>query len=65
MTPPEPRRIFSVFAPMWAMSTAGAEEAMCFMLWCSEYQMREYPSSSARCARVTERAMDSRAVSPG
>ena len=40
------------------MRTAGADEAIDGMLWCSEYQMREYPSRSAVCASSTERAMD-------
>ncbi len=40
ITPPEPSRIRSVRAAMCAMSTAGADEAMDAMLWCSEYHTR-------------------------
>jgi len=29
-----------VWAAMWAISTAVAEEAIELMLWCSAYQMR-------------------------
>ena len=64
MTPPEPKRIFSVLAPMWAMSTAGEEELMVDMLWCSVYHMRVKPSRSACCASSTDRAIDWAAVSP-
>ncbi len=40
MMPPAPTRIFSVWAAMWAISTAVAEEAIEEMLWCSAYQTR-------------------------
>ena len=38
MMPPEPSRIVSVLAAMWAISTAVADEAIEEMLWCSAYQ---------------------------
>ena len=40
ITPPAPRRIVSVWAATWAISTAVAEEAIEEMLWCSAYQTR-------------------------
>ena len=40
MMPPAPRRIVSVWAAMWAISTEVAELAIERMLWCSAYQMR-------------------------
>ncbi len=40
ITPPLPRRIRSVFAATWAISTLVADEAMDAMLWCSAYQTR-------------------------
>ena len=40
MIPPEPSRIVSVWAAMWAISTAVADDAIDRMLWCSAYQMR-------------------------
>ena len=40
ITPPAPSRMEDVCAPMCAISTLVAEEAMCFMLWCSAYQTR-------------------------
>lgn len=50
---------------MCAMSTAGADEAMDGMLWCSEYQTRSYPSSSDFCASATESCSPSPTVCPG
>ena len=41
MTPPEPSRMLSVWAATCAISTAGAEDAIVDMLWCSAYQTRE------------------------
>lgn len=38
MTPPEPSRMRSVWAAMWARSTAGEEEATPGMEWCSATQ---------------------------
>ena len=40
MTPPEPKRMRSVWWAMWPISTEVALEAMFGMLWCSAYQMR-------------------------
>ena len=40
MIPPEPSRMVSVWAAMWAISTAVADEAIDRMLWCSAYQIR-------------------------
>ena len=40
MMPPDPRRMRSVWAATWAMSTLVADEAMLGMLWCSAYQTR-------------------------
>ena len=54
-----------VFAPMCAISTAGADETMVDMLWCSEYQMRSYPRASACWAKATERCIASPMVSSG
>ena len=56
MTPPEPSRMRSVCAATWAINTAGAEDAIVGMLWCSAYQTRVYPNRSACRARVTESA---------
>ena len=53
ITPPAPSRIVRVCAPTCAISTLVAEEAMLAMLWCSAYQTRRYPSSSARWASAT------------
>jgi len=41
MTPPAPSRIVDVWAATCAMSTAGAEEAIVFELWCSAYHTLE------------------------
>ena len=65
ITPPEPSRMRSVRAAMCAMSTAGADEAIDGMLWCSEYQTRSYPSSSALRASSTESCSASPTVCPG
>ena len=65
ITPPAPRRMRLVFAPMWLISTAGDEETMLDMLWCSAYQMREYPKASACWAKATERCVASPTDSPG
>jgi hypothetical protein len=40
MIPPEPRRMWLVWAATWAMRTLVAEDAMVAMLWCSAYQTR-------------------------
>ena len=40
MMPPAPRRMWSVWAATWAISTLVAEEAIDAMLWCSAYQTR-------------------------
>ena len=48
---------------MCAITTEVAEEAIDAKLWCSAYQTRSYPSSSARCARRTLASSASRAVS--
>src|ERR1700733_1355584 len=64
ITPPAPSRIDRVCAPTCAISTLVAEEAMLAMLWCSAYQTRRYPSSSARWASATLPAKLSLAVSP-
>jgi hypothetical protein len=53
-----------VRAPMCEISTLVAEEAMLLMLWCSAYQIRRYPSSSARWASATLPAKLSLAVWP-
>jgi hypothetical protein len=47
MTPPEPTRIESVRAAMWAANTPGVVEATVAMLWCSATQKRRNPSESA------------------
>ena len=41
ITPPAPRRMVLVCAATCATSTAGADDAMVAILWCSAYQMRE------------------------
>src|SRR5690606_10071740 len=64
MTPPAPSRMRLVCAATWAMSTLVADEAMVGMLWCSAYQIRRYPHSSACWARVTLASRLSPAVSP-
>src|SRR5260370_40871379 len=64
MMPPEPSRIELVWAPTWAMSTLVADEAMDGRLWCSAYQTRGYPRSSALRASVTLAAKLSLAVWP-
>ncbi|BAS11453.1 hypothetical protein AHiyo4_48750 [Arthrobacter sp. Hiyo4] len=64
MTPPAPSLMVLVCAATWAISTLVAEEAMADMLWCSAYQIRRYPSSSARCAMATLPAKLSAAVWP-
>ena len=38
MTPPEPTRIWEVFAARWAISTGGLVAATDGMLWCSATQ---------------------------
>ena len=40
MIPPAPSRIVDVCAATCAISTAVADEAIAFMLWCSAYQTR-------------------------
>ena len=40
MIPPEPSRMVSVWAAMWAIRTAVADDAIDWMLWCSAYQTR-------------------------
>ena len=53
ITPPAPSRIVLVCAATWAISTEVAEDAIDAMLWCSAYQTRLYPASSAFRARAT------------
>src|SRR5699024_3988055 len=64
MMPPAPKRMELVLAPMCAIRTAGLEELIDGMLWCSVYHIRKYPSSSARCAKSTECWSDACGVSP-
>ena len=64
ITPPAPSRIVRVCAATCAISTAGADDAMTPMLWCSAYQTRRYPRSSARLATATVPVSASWAVSP-
>ncbi len=64
MMPPAPSRIVAVCAPTCAISTLVADDAIAGMLWCSAYQTRSYPSSSARWASATLAAKLSPAVWP-
>ena len=52
MTPPAPRRIVSVWAAMWAIRTAVAEEAIEEMLWCSAYQTRSIAAPLRRLGQL-------------
>ncbi len=54
MTPPAPSRMVDVWAATWAMSTAGADDAIVFELWCSAYQTLAYPRRSAARATSTQ-----------
>src|SRR4051794_10096835 len=65
MMPPAPSRMRLVCAPTCAMSTLVADDAMLGMLWCSAYQTRWKPVSSARWASATLAAIASVAVAPG
>src|SRR5690625_3326098 len=64
MMPPDPSRIVSVCAAMCPISTLVADDAIVDMLWCSAYQIRRYPHSSACLASVTLASKLSRGVAP-
>ena len=64
MIPPAPTRMVRVFDATCSMRTLVADDAMLAMLWCSAYQTRRYPSSSARCATLTLAAKASRGGLP-
>ncbi len=64
ITPPEPSVMRSVCAATWAMSTLVAADAIEPMLWCSAYQIRRNPQSSARCASLVLASRPWATVSP-